>query len=41
MIGKIKIFSIGNMNLDKSEDLDKGIEFLKGVKLKLKGGKKH
>ena len=37
MIGKIKIFQIGNMDLNKQEDLDKGISFLKECKFKLRG----
>lgn len=40
MIGKIKIFSIGNLDIEKTEDIEKGIVFLKGVRLKLKGGVK-
>lgn len=39
MIGKIKIFNITKLEIKDYKDLDKGIELLKGVKLKLKGGK--
>ena len=39
MIGKIKIFNIGKMNIDNADDIDEGIKFLKGVKMKLRGGK--
>jgi hypothetical protein len=37
MLGKIKIFNIASLDLKNENDLDEGIELLKGVKLKLKG----
>lgn len=40
MIGKIKIFNIGKIDIEDADGIDEGIQFLKGVKLKLKGGKK-
>lgn len=40
MIGKVKIFNIANMDLNNADDIDKGIELLKGVRLKLRGGKR-
>lgn len=39
MLGKIKIFNIGNMNIDTIDDIDDGIKFLKGIKYKFRGGK--
>lgn len=39
MMGKIKMFNIGNMDIDSVDDIDEGIKFLKGIKFKLKGGK--
>ena len=40
MIGKINIFNIAKLKINNTEDIDEGIKLLKGVKLKLKGGKK-
>lgn len=39
MIGKIKMFTIGNIDINKESDIDKGINFLKECKKKFKGGK--
>ena len=39
MIGKIKIFGIASLDIKRIEDIDEGIDLLKGCKLKFKGGK--